>query len=92
MATDVSTLPLAKAAFLASAGWFEDQSVALAKQHATAISALLLLLPNSALKGSNSVGYSKGELRQQVKDARRFVQNASSGGMFTRADFRNFRR
>ena len=92
MANDVSTFALAKAEYLASAGWFEDGSVALARRHITAISALLLHMPNSSVKGANQVGYSKGELKQQLDDAREFVlANTVGAGGVVRADLRAFR-
>lgn len=92
MATDVSTLALAKAAYLSSAGWFEDGSVTLAKQHVTAANALLLLLPNSSVKGSNQVGYSKSEIAESRDKAQAYaLANAATAGATVRADLRSFR-
>ena len=91
MANDVSTLALAKAEYLASAGWFEDQSTSLANRHVTAISALLLLMPNTSIKGANTVGYSKGELLRQKEAAQAYVQANRTAGGVRRADLRRFR-
>ena len=46
-----------------------NESASEARRHAVAIRFLLLLLPNSATKGSNTVGYDMGLLRGELAEA-----------------------
>lgn len=88
MSTDYTTLAAALAAFTANAGWFEDQSVTKAATFVTATTALIAKLPNSSLKGSNSVGFSKSELKAMLDEARAYVQANRTAGGVRRADLR----
>ena len=51
----------------------------LALRHAEAIGFLMVELPNTSTKGSNSVGYSKAELATMAENARQYARVLAPG-------------
>ena len=72
-----------------------NESASEARRHAVAITFLLLMLPSTAVKGSNTVGYNMDLLRQEKRRAEDYA-DAVDGGLsrkrnIVRADFRAMR-
>jgi hypothetical protein len=85
-----ATFAQIQAEYETTAEWFSAQSVALANRHAIAIRYLLLRLPTTSIKGSNTAHYDVKLLEAQRAEAEKFVKSKSSGNV-VRADFRQLR-
>jgi len=81
--------------YLDTLAYEREGSVEKAYRHAEACKALRLKRPNTATKGSNTVGYAAENLIQSEKDALAYARsNAASndgGSSFVRADFSSLR-
>ena len=93
--SSTSTFKETEAEYLDTASYRLNNSANEARRHAIAIRFLLLKLPSSAVKGSNSVGYNMDLLRQEMAKAESFAD--AIDGAVTRkknivhADFRAMR-
>ncbi len=93
--TSSSTFTQVESEFKDTASYRINQSASEARRHAVAIEFLLLLLPSSATKGANQVGYDMGLLA--AKQDRAYAYADSIDGGITRknnrvqADFRTMR-
>lgn len=84
-----------EAEVLRTAAYERLESSDLAFRHAEACDALAVKRPNTAVKGSNTVGYSPETLARMAKDARAFARSTAAaeggGSMFVRGSFSSVR-
>ena len=95
MAT-AAQLSQAETAYLNNADYAESRSVPRARAFVTACRKLLVLLPSSMTKGSNSVSQRVDLIANELKDAQAWLERFSSddipGPIVTRTSFQGFRR
>ena len=93
--TSASTFKEVEAEYENTASYRITQSASEARRHAVAIEFLLLRLPSTAVKGSNTVSYNPDLLRQRQLAAERFADDIDGGisrkGNIQRVDFRAMR-
>lgn len=91
--SSASTFTEVEAEYLDTSQYVQQRSSFLAYRHAIAVRYLLLLIPSTTTKGSNSVSYSTSVLERELKRAEQYaVQfDVSSAGGIVRVDFRNMR-
>ena len=71
-----------------SANYTTDTTGALARRHVVSIRYLLIEIPSTSTKGSNTVGYNTTMLQKQLLAAEKFANRTNS---ITRVDFSNIR-
>lgn len=95
MAT-AAQLSQAETDYLDNADYAESRSVSKARSFVTACRKLLVLLPSSMVKGSNSVSQRVDLIRDELRDAQAWLERFSSddipGPIVTRTSFKSFRR
>lgn len=72
--TSASTFAEVLAEYKDTANYEINASAAEARRHVVAIRYLLVEMPNVSTKGSNSVGFSKSELQEQLKSAEEYAR------------------
>lgn len=77
--------------YLDTASYLQDNSRALALRHAIAIRYLLFKVPNTSIKGANTVSYNMGLLQDELVRAEEFAKAAATGSRFIRADLSKLR-
>ncbi len=88
--TSSSTFAQILAEYKDTANYEANGSAAEARRFATSIRYLLIEMPNSSVKGSNQVGFSKGELERQLKQAEQYARTTGAT-QIKRAAFREMR-
>jgi len=92
--TTASEIATAEAAYFSNADYAEVRSAPKARAFVTACRKLLIA-PSSMVKGANSISNRIDLLRDELRDAQKWLERFSPddipGPIVTKTDFRNFR-